>query len=339
MTTWRIDRPYRWPWLRWAFLLWWRLRERDVTDARYPEAETKGPPDYTYGKVTGLAPDLRVITEVTESPYVCCGYCSAGMAVWTARKGTTHSMGGAAHPIRADGGRPHDNGSKASELRNGASRAFNVKLDALAVAEIPDVLRDGFAVVVNLDYAQLPGFLRVQGGSFGHSCCLYGWKPNPDGGSDLCGFFDPLWPEGAAGAWAPWSQVNDALWADGEHSGTVVSWAATPAPSPEPPAPPTLPEPCPDCPPPEVTRADLDAAVAEAVESTRLWRDRAWRSASGFAQPRYDSPWGPTAPGAARAASWSWFARWGPSVDPMTWNGPGATWGDADAAYGDTTWS
>lgn len=139
-------------------------------------------------------------------------------------------MTGAAHPIRSAGGRPHDNGSRASELRDGAKRAHGVTLDPLAVGEIPDELRDGWAVVVNLDYAKLPSYLRVQSGSFGHSCCLYGWKES----GDYVGFFDPLWPEGAYGAWARWSDVKGALWGDGEHSATVTSHRP---PVPEPPEP------------------------------------------------------------------------------------------------------
>jgi hypothetical protein len=308
--TWR---PYRNPLLRPLFLWWWKLGERDVLDVR--QGETKGPPDYPFGKVTGLTPDLRVITETTESPWVCCGYCSAGMAVWTARKGITHSMAGAAHPIRQQGGRSHDNGSRASELRDGAKRAHNVKLDALAVAEIPDVLRDGLAVVVNLDYAQLPGYLKVQGGSFGHSCALYGWKED----GDLIGFFDPLWPEGAAGAWAPWSDVRDALWGDGEHSGTVTSWTAAPDPVPSP-APSPEPEPCPDCPPPPDT--------APVVAETILERDRAWRYVYVVPQPRLHSSWaGGKDPDLW--TRWSTFARFGPEPAPGTWNGPDTAWSDA----------
>jgi hypothetical protein len=311
-------RPYRHPLLRWLFLLWWRLRERDVLDAR--EGETKGPPDYQYGKVSGLDPALGVITETSESPYVCCGYCAAGMAVWTARKGITHSMAGAAHPIRAEGGRPHDNGSRASELRDGAKRAHGVTLDALAVSEIPGVLRDGFAVVVNLDYAQLPPFLKVQGGSFGHSCCLYGWSED----RDLVGFFDPLWPEGAAGAWAPWSDVRDALWGDGEHSGTVTSW---PAPAPEP-EPEPEPEPVP-CPPPDVTRDDLDAAVADAERATTLDRDRAWSGVTGLSKPRFAPAWSGTGDAGTR---WAWFARWGPEPPAGSWNGA-SRWGDGSVSW------
>lgn len=258
-------RLYRGP-LRPLFLLWWRLRERDVDDLGWPPAQTDtyGSPDYKYGKVTGLVPDLRVITETSESPYVCCGYCSAGMACWTAKSGITHSMSGAAHPIRSNAGRPHDNGSKASELRNGARGAHGVTFDALARDEIPDVLRDGFAVVINLDYADLPSYLKVQSGSFGHSCCLYGWKED----GDYVGFFDPLWPEGASGAWAKWADVKPALWADGEHSGTVKS-TRPPEPEPEPPPPPIYVDPYVD------ERAAYARGVRDGVASEG---DRVFRS-------------------------------------------------------------
>jgi len=316
-----VTPPYRRRWLRWLFLLWWRLRERDVRDIRlgYRAGETKGPPDYTYGKVTGQDPALSVITETTESPYVCCGYCSAGMAVWTARSGITHSMSGAAHPIRSQGGRPHDNGSRASELREGAWEAFGVELEPLAVAEIPERLRAGYAVVVNLDYADLPAFLRVQSGSFGHSCTLYGWRED----GDYVGFYDPLWPEGAAGAWAPWSQVKPALWADGEHSGTVTSWTKEPPPEPEP-----EPDPCPDCPPAEVhDAAQLAAELDAAIATTILERDRAWRAITMTGQPYIVAGWSGGPADGGHVVRWSWFARWGPLPLPDgTWNS-GTTWG------------
>lgn len=313
--------PYRRPWLRPLFLLWWRLRERDVTDAG--ELETKGPPDYKYGKVSGLDPKLSVITETTESPWTCCGYCSAAMAAWTARDGVPHSMSSGAHPIRSAGGRPHNNGSKASELRNGTKSAHGVTLDALAVSEIRDVLRDGFAVVVNLTYSGLPSWLRVTSGDFGHSCTLYGWRED----GDYVGFYDPLWPEGAAGAWLPWSQLTPALWGDGEHSATMTT-TREPEPEPEP-----EPDPCPDCPPAEKhddaqLAAELAAAVADAVSRTTLERDRAWRGITLLEQPRIAAGWmgGPADGG--HPVRWSWFARWEPSVLPLdSWNS-GTTWGD-----------
>jgi hypothetical protein len=231
--------PYRIPWLRPLFLWWWRIHERDVLDARETTGG-KAAPDYEHGKVTGLRPDLVVITETTESPYVCCGYCSAAMAVRAARQGTPTNMAGAAHPIRSQGGRPHDNGSRASELRDGARRAWDVELDPLARDEIPGRLRAGYAVVVNLDYADLPGWLKTQGGSFGHSSLLFGWRED----GDLVGYFDPLYGQGARGAWAPWGSIKPALWGDGEHSSTVERWDPEPEPEPPPtPAPEPVPEP------------------------------------------------------------------------------------------------
>jgi hypothetical protein len=248
-------RAYRVPWLRPFFLAWWRLRERDVLDARSTTGSGKSAPDYTYGKVTGLEPDLLVMTETSESPYVCCGYASAGMAVRTVKPGLADLLAKTAHPIRAQGGRPHDNGSRASELRAGASSAHGVKLEALARDEIPGRLRDGFGVVINLDYADLPGWLKVQGGSFGHSVALFGWRE----ADDCVGFFDPLWPQDARGAWAPWSSIKPALWADGEHSGTVKRYAAPPPePGPEPPPEPP-PAPC-------YSELELRAAEARAAE-------------------------------------------------------------------------
>lgn len=226
-------------------------RERDVLDARSTTGG-KSAPEYEFGKVSGLSPDLLVLTETTESPYVCCGYCSAAMACRAARTGLGATMSATAHPIRSQGGRPHDNGSRASELRAGAKSAHGVTLEALAKAEIPEWLRAGYAVVCNLEYADLPGWLKVQGGSFGHSVCLFGWRED----GDLVGFFDPLYAQGARAPWAPWAQVKPALWGDGEHSGTKTK-ILPPEPEPDPSPPP---------PPAETyTRAELEAAARDAA--------------------------------------------------------------------------
>jgi hypothetical protein len=326
-------RLYRVPWLRPLFLAWWRLRERDVLDSRATTGSGKSGPDYEFGKVTGLEPDLLVMTETSESPYVCCGYASAGMAVRAVKPGLSDLMKNTAHPIRAQGGRPHDNGSRASELRAGASSAHGVKLEALARDEIPGRLRDGYAVVVNLDYAELPGWLKVQGGSFGHSCALFGWRES----DDAVGFLDPLWPQDARGAWAPWASIKPALWGDGEHSGTVKRYQAPPGPEPvPPPAPP--PAPCYD--ELELRAAEArayelgavmagDAAVGAWLEWLRAprpgpadrWDVGAWSAPEAILDP--DDPCAPGAPGA-----WSRGGLLAPVADaldalriPAAWDG------------------
>jgi len=175
-------------------------------------------PDYTYGKVTGLTPDLTVVSERGESPFVCCGYCSAHMAARTAKNGLSTSMFNEAHDIRSAGGRPHDNGNNASELRTGAKEALGVTLSSISRDGIPERLRTGHAVTVGLDYDELPSHLKVQGGVFGHAACLFGWKED----GDYVGYFDPLYDQGARGALVPWSQLKPALWGDGNHSTTTV---------------------------------------------------------------------------------------------------------------------
>jgi hypothetical protein len=328
-------RPYRNPILRPLFLWYWRLRERDVLDARETTGG-KSVPVYEFGKVTGLSPDLTITTETTESPYVCCGYCSAAMACRAARTGLSDLMGKTAHPIRSQGGRPHDNGSRASELRAGAKAAHGVKLDPLARDEIPGWLRDGYAVVINLDYADLPGWLKVQGGSFGHSCTLFGWRED----GDLVGFFDPLWGQDARGAWAPWSSIKPALWADGEHSGTVTKIV------PPPPEPAPVP---PQGPAPEETysRAELEAAARDAAVWAIVGDDDrevgewvAWLGAPGpAASDRWDAgawaapeaifdPDDPCAPGApARWARGAIPHPVGPAIEarrvPAVWGSSG----------------
>lgn len=174
-------------------------------------------PEYRYGKVTGLVPDLTVISERSESPMVCCGYCSAHMAARTAKAGLSSLMAGEAHAIRRAGGRPHNHGNTASELRAGAEGALDVTLRSVAIDDIPQRLKDGYAVVAGVQYADLASWLKVQDNDFGHAVCLFGWQPG-----DQAGFFDPLWTQGARGAWTPWSTVKRALWPNGNHSTTTV---------------------------------------------------------------------------------------------------------------------
>lgn len=175
-------------------------------------------PEYRYGKVSGLLPDLTVVSERSESPMVCCGYCSAQMAALTARPGLSTLMKNEAHAMRAAGGRPHNHGNTASELRAGASKALGVTLQDVSIANIPARLRAGFAVTVGIQYAELPDWLKVQTNDFGHAVTLFGW----DELDDQAGFFDPLWTQGARGAWVPWSQVVQALWPNKNHSTTVT---------------------------------------------------------------------------------------------------------------------
>src|SRR6187402_3334103 len=137
-------------------------------------------PEYRHGKVTGLFPDLTVVSERSETPMVCCGYCSAHMACLTARTGLSTSMKNEAHAIRAAGGRPHNWGNKASELRDGAKAALGVTLKSVAVADIPARLRAGFAVVVAVQYSKLPSYLKVQSNDFGHADLLFGWDEADD---------------------------------------------------------------------------------------------------------------------------------------------------------------
>lgn len=201
---------------RWLLKIWWRFRERDSGIA----PDVFGSQSYKYGKVSGLQPALTVISETGETPYVCCGYCSAHMAAWTAREGLSQSMLNEAHDIRSYGGRAHDNGSNASELRNGARESLDITLEAIAVSEIKGRLQSGFAVAASLQYADLPDYLKVQGNDFGHGVCLYGYRES----DDCIGYFDPLWANGASGAWAKWADVKRALWGDGNHSTTITRW-------------------------------------------------------------------------------------------------------------------
>jgi hypothetical protein len=77
-------------------------------------------------------------------------------------------------------------------------------------------LQGGYAIVVSIQYGKLPGWIKVQQNDFGHSACLFGWL------NGRVGYFDPLWSQGARGAWAPWADIKAALWPDGDHSTTVT---------------------------------------------------------------------------------------------------------------------
>lgn len=165
--------------------------------------------NYLHGAVASPI-GLTVITETRESPWVCCGYCSAHMACWTAKEGLSKDMFKEAHAIRAASGRPHPAGSKPSELQAGASKAVGVTLSTISKGNIVPRLREGFTVVVPLQYASLPAYLRNQNNDFGHSSILHGWR---DGG--FVGYYDPLWQQGAKGAWTPWNDIDQALWDSG----------------------------------------------------------------------------------------------------------------------------
>jgi hypothetical protein len=197
----------------------------DTDEAPYfdPSRGAGGPDRYRYGKVPSTV--LTVVTETTERPYVCCGYCSAQMAAITARSGVSSDMKREGHAIRSRGGRPHNAGSNATELRTGLDRALDVDVDSIAKGSILGRLRSGYAVTVSLDYADLPEQVKVQGGSFGHTVCLFGYRR--DGDRDMVGYFDPLWPQGSQGAWVRWADIDQALWSSG-HNTTKTRYTPPP---------------------------------------------------------------------------------------------------------------
>jgi hypothetical protein len=205
---------------------------QDTDEAPYfePSLGAGGPDRYRYGK--GPASILTVTTETRERPYVCCGYSSAQMAARTAKAGVSADLNNEGHRIRNHGGRPHNAGSNATELRNGLQRALSVDVDEVSKGSIMGRLRAGYAVVASLSYGPLPEYLKVQGGDFGHSVCLRGYRK--DGSTEYIGYFDPLWPQGSQGAWTKWSDIDQALWSSG-HNTTKVKYV--------PPTPPVTPPP------------------------------------------------------------------------------------------------
>jgi hypothetical protein len=188
--------------------------ELDTDEAPYfdPSQGAGGPDRYRYGKVPATI--LTVTSETVERPYVCCGYSSAQMAARTAKAGVSADLKHEGHAVRSRSGRPHNAGSNPTELRNGLRAALGVDVDSIAKSAVPGRLRGGYAVVAALDYGPLPEYLKVQGGNFGHSVCLFGWRED----GNYAGYFDPLWPQGAQGAWAKWSDIDQALWSSGHNT-------------------------------------------------------------------------------------------------------------------------
>jgi hypothetical protein len=203
---------------------------QDTEEAPYfePSLGAGGPDRYKYGKVPANL--LTVTSETVERPYVCCGYSSAQMAARTAKAGVSADLKREGHQIRARGGRAHNAGSNATELRNGLQRALSVDVDEVSKGSILGRLRAGYAVTVSLNYGPLPEYLKVQGGDFGHSVCLRGYRES--NGVAYVGYFDPLWPQGAQGGWAKWTDIDQAVWSSG-HNTTKVKYV--------PPTPPTNP--------------------------------------------------------------------------------------------------
>jgi hypothetical protein len=182
-----------------------------------PSRGAGGPDRYRYGKVPATI--LTVTTETTERPYVCCGYCGAQMLARTAKAGVGSDMKHEGHAIRRAAGRPHNAGSNATELRNGLRQALGVTVESVSTSGILARLRGSYAVTVSLEYSRLPEQVKVQGGSFGHTVCLFGYRK--DGSTEFVGYFDPLWPQGAQGAWVRWTDIDQALWSSGHLAGTT----------------------------------------------------------------------------------------------------------------------
>jgi hypothetical protein len=107
-----------------------------------------------------------------------------------------------------------------------------VDVDEVSKGSVMGRLRAGYAVVASISYGSLPEYLKVQGGDFGHSVTLRGYRK--DGSTEYIGYFDPLWPQGSQGAWTKWSDIDQALCSSG-HNTTKVKYV--------PPTPPVTPPP------------------------------------------------------------------------------------------------
>jgi hypothetical protein len=213
-----------------------------------------------YGRCTG---PLRVVSEKPEVNgwrIVCCGYCSGQMAARHVKPASVASQMEAAkwsaHRARALKGRPHNNGSNATEVRDGTYAAMSVRLVAASMSGVLTALKAGKAAVYNHEYGALPAYLRHQSGSFGHSSALCYYKRSS--GVDYVGWFDPLAAQGTTGIWAKWSDLQAAAWGGSAHSVTVLGAPQPPTPQPpqpqpepEPPQPEPEPEPEPPLPDPE----------------------------------------------------------------------------------------
>jgi hypothetical protein len=172
---------------------------------------------YPYGKVPSSVG--TVISERFESPMVCCGYCSTHFAGRAAKAGFSSNGRIEGHKIRTAGGRAHNAGSTAAEQRLGIKRAYGVTLTGIAKTSVLARVRQGYAVTISIQYAKLPGYLKVQSNDFGHCVTLKGYRTS--GGTTYYGFFDPLWLQGSQGTWTRWSDIDQALWTNGHNTTTT----------------------------------------------------------------------------------------------------------------------
>jgi hypothetical protein len=190
-------------------------RDSDPAPDSDPSEGAGGPDRYRYGKVPATI--LTVVSERVESPFVCCGYASAQMAARTARAGISTDLKREGHEIRRRGGRPHNAGSNAAELRAGLRAALGVDVDSIPKGSVIGRLQAGYAVTVSMDYGRLPEQVKTQGGNFGHTACLFGYRHD----GSMVGYFDPLWSQGSQGAWVKWADLDQALWSSGHNTTTT----------------------------------------------------------------------------------------------------------------------
>lgn len=162
---------------------------------------------------TGLPP-LRFVSEREAGSWICCGPCAAVMVAGWHDPGSPATLA-AAHELRKAIPDDHAGGLSVAQLATGSEAWTGGDWRAYRAVDVLGLLGRGHAVVLGLDYGELPAELRRWSPSFdgGHYGTLAGRKAGPFG--ELVGWWDPLAPAGWSGEWVRWSILMDAAWSGG----------------------------------------------------------------------------------------------------------------------------
>jgi hypothetical protein len=158
-----------------------------------------------------IVPGLVFVSERESGPWIDCATSSGAMLAHYADPAVPATLA-TAHAIRAAVPLPHSGGLTPSQLARGLAREFPHLAPTGKRAEradVPDLLRAGYAVAVPLTYGELPERLRRWQPRFtgGHSVTLAGVNT-----AGRFGWFDPLGTAGWSGEWVTWADVERAIW-------------------------------------------------------------------------------------------------------------------------------
>jgi hypothetical protein len=155
---------------------------------------------------------FRFVSEREPGPWICCAPCAAAMvAGWAGAAAPTLAT---AHVIRTAAGYPHAGGCDPTRIRRALESRFGIGTVTARRerAAVDQLLGDGYAIAVPLDYGLLPDELRRWSPQFtgGHMATLAGRHT-----TGAWGWHDPLAPDGFGGEWAAPSSIIRAMWSSG----------------------------------------------------------------------------------------------------------------------------